>query len=47
MENMSIACRVEAMEESGAGDCSTAAKLPEKLKGEDVNKGKTRVTFQR
>ncbi|WZZ64561.1 hypothetical protein YC2023_075931 [Brassica napus] len=35
---MSIACRLEAMDESGAGDCSTAAKLPEKVKGEDVKK---------
>ncbi|KAF2610262.1 hypothetical protein F2Q70_00010203 [Brassica cretica] len=42
---MSIACRVEAMDESGAGDRSTAAKLQEKLKGEDVKKGETRVAF--
>ncbi|KAL0805870.1 hypothetical protein Bca101_098361 [Brassica carinata] len=42
---MSIACRVEAMDESGAGDRSTAAKLQEKLKGENVKKGETRVTF--
>ena len=42
---MLIACRVEAMDESGAGDCSIAAKLPETLKGEDVKKGETRVIF--
>ena len=42
---MLIACRVEAMDESGAGDRSTAAKLTEKLKGEDVKKGETRVIF--
>ena len=42
---MLIACRVEAMDESGAEDRSSAAKLPEKLKGEDVKKGKTRVIF--
>ena len=47
MEKMSIACRVEVMQESGAGDRSTAGKLRKKLNGEDVNKGKTRVTFQR
>ncbi|WZY84896.1 hypothetical protein YC2023_031280 [Brassica napus] len=39
LEKMLIACRVEAMDESGAGDRSTAAKLTEKLKGEDVKKG--------
>ncbi|WZY79577.1 hypothetical protein YC2023_025961 [Brassica napus] len=40
---MLIACRVEAMDESGARGRSTAAKLPEKLKGEDVKKDETRV----
>ena len=45
MEKMSIACRPEAMDESSAGDRSTAAKLPEKVKGEYVKKGETRVTF--
>ncbi|KAG5396575.1 hypothetical protein IGI04_018389 [Brassica rapa subsp. trilocularis] len=37
---------VEAMDESGAGDRSTATKLPEKLKGEDVKKDETRVNFE-
>ena len=45
MEKMSIACRPEAMDESSAGDRPTAAKLPEKVKGEYVKKGETRVTF--
>lgn len=36
---------VESLEENGAGNCSTATKLPEKWKREDVNKGKTRMTF--
>ena len=42
---MSFACKMEAMDESGAGDRSTATKLQEKLKGEDVKKGETRITF--
>ncbi|WZZ76625.1 hypothetical protein YC2023_087995 [Brassica napus] len=43
MEKISIACILEAMDESGAGDRSTAVKLPEKVKGEDVKKSEIRV----
>ena len=45
METLSIACRVEALEEFGARDRSTATNLPQKLTGKDVNDGETRIIF--
>ena len=45
METLSIACRVEALEEFGAEDLSTATNLPQKLTEKDVNDGETQIIF--